>query len=374
MRRIVPLLLVAVLLLCGCSELIPPRSTVEFSETPNAQAEAVQPQLTSIATIPADELPMRQCYQAVLECLYTDHTWPDGQTAELQGFIEENRFAIADVDGDGAQELVIFFTSTYMAGKCAAVYGYDAQTQQVFQELTASLATTLYDNGLAKLDDSHNHSWSMEVWPWSLARYDAAADRYVETTSVQGWEKEFGDVFWEDNQPFPDDKAEDGLVYRIAENGAVLLLSPTEYARWEQELFGNAQPVPLDCLPLTPETIQSVTTGTIEDWRTEPGIPMLWEGDEILVQPRIEAERVVLYADEPLRRLLAWADYPRPLPLDGMTDYTVSTTDLDEDGTGDLDVTIHFADGSQASLLWLWDSWCYVSNSELTFYPGESGK
>ena len=42
--------------------------------------------------------------------------------------IEEDQFAIADIDQDGKEELIIQFTDTYMAGQYSAIWSWNDAT------------------------------------------------------------------------------------------------------------------------------------------------------------------------------------------------------------------------------------------------------
>lgn len=375
---ILSLLLAVALMFGGCAQLLPARSTLPAPEAaaPSESSGAS----TDVSTAPpaeSEEQPMLEAYRTVLEDLCYNHTWPEGTDSGFDstfGSIETNQFALADVDGDGKRELVISFTTAPMAGMELRIYGW--ADGQVIQKLSAFPSVTLYDNGLVKSLASHNHSMSMEFWPYALYRYDPAANGYQLDAAVSGWEKEYYPRDFEDH-PFPDEKAENGMVYRIEQNGAVLTLSPTEFADWERETFRGLELAP-DWQSLDPQNISVLSTGLTQDWRRGLTAPesLLWQGDSKNVFVCVEDDRIALYLNSQQKTLLAQAFFPKPLDISQLAEYTCSLEDLTANSTGDLAIHLAFLDGSEANLLWLWDDTVsgYVYNEEMSFYPGESGR
>lgn len=363
------LILSAGLLLSGCSQLIPNQSTLP-------SFEPTDPQVTAAPPTEADTQPMLEAYQAALEGLCYEHIWPDGSDCGFDssfGSIETNQFALADVDGDGEQELVISFTTACMAGMEMRIYG--CENGQIVEKLSLFPSATVYDNGRLKGLASHNHSMSMDFWPYALYRYDPAANRYQLIATVSGWEKEYYPSDFEDH-PFPDEKAEDGMVYRVEQNGAVLVLSPSEFADWEKQVFSGGLELTLDWQSLDPQNIHALSTGLAQDWRRGLSAPesMLWQGETVDVFVCVEEDGIALYPNSPQKKLLAKAEFPRPLDISQLAECTYYLDDLTDNATGDLDIHLIFQDSTRADLLWLWEETGYAYNEEFSFYPGESAK
>ena len=110
------------LLLCACAQQEPANTIA--TATPTVQT-------TTETTAPAEN-GTREAFQAALKTIHDDLFWPDmdAETGKIEIFepstIEDEQFAICDVDGDGEEELLVSVSNTYMAGMRLAVYGYDA--------------------------------------------------------------------------------------------------------------------------------------------------------------------------------------------------------------------------------------------------------
>lgn len=129
--------------------------------------------------------------------------------------MEKNCFAVADVNQDGREELLVRWTTTITAGEIEAVYDYNPVSGEVKREFVAYPALTYYDNGIIKVEWSHNQVPPAEFWPCTFYRYDAESDSYVELGSLRAWDD--GIEGWE----LPDgvDVDGDGTVYEIKEAG-----------------------------------------------------------------------------------------------------------------------------------------------------------
>ena len=123
----------------------------------------------------------RAAYTVVLEDMLWRDILPDGtQVSEksMSGYMFENTFAIADVDGDGREELVIRFTTALAAGYRSWVLDYDQSTDSVRIQYEGSPSLTFYTNGAMAENDSHAQgSWTADFWPHTLYTYRPEADR-----------------------------------------------------------------------------------------------------------------------------------------------------------------------------------------------------
>ena len=96
------------LLLCACAQQEPTHTIA--TATPTVQT-------TTEATAPAED-GTREAFQAALKTIHDDLRWPDmdGETGKIEIFepstIEDEQFAICDVDGDGEEELLVSVSNT----------------------------------------------------------------------------------------------------------------------------------------------------------------------------------------------------------------------------------------------------------------------
>jgi len=218
---------------------------------------------TPVPTLTPEEVTMRTKYAAVLQNIYSNQEFPDG---EDRGFFEDedittNNFAIYDIDSDGKDELIIEYTTTYMAGQETIIYDYDAATDSVREEFLEFPFLTFYDNGVIKAGWSHNQGLAGEsFWPYTLYKYDKEADAYTEVGMVDAWDKSFSEKDYEDNT-FPKelDLNGDGILYYIDVDGVEDLVDSDKYDKWLKSYTEGAKVVELPYMNLTEENIQSIT-------------------------------------------------------------------------------------------------------------------
>lgn len=170
------------------------------------------------------EAQIRHYYGGILSQITAGWQLPDGEldTSTLEdgfGKMSDNRFAVTDIDGDGREELIIQYTNACMAGMFERIYDYDPGSGELKCEFLNFPALTYYSNGIIKAEWSHNQGRG-ESWPYTLYRYDAASDSYVEVGSVDSWDKALSET-WYEGQPFPDelDTDGDGTLFTIWEAG-----------------------------------------------------------------------------------------------------------------------------------------------------------
>lgn len=127
----------------------------------------------------------------------------------------ENRFALADVDGDGEEELVVCWTNACVAGMRGLVYGYTDGELRL--ELSEFSDLTFYGSGTVQAGWSHNQGWADRFWPFNLYQYDAGTGAYQEIGAVDAWDymATAGDEALAAAFPKSADADGDGLVYYI---------------------------------------------------------------------------------------------------------------------------------------------------------------
>lgn len=205
-------------------------------------------------------------YRKVLYNIYETRLLPDGNHLEavMDGDMADNKFAIFDVDNDGSKELVIQYVTASMAGMQELIYDYDAATEEVFLEFSEFPLITYYDNGYIKVDDSHNHGLGMELWPYSVYKYNDGSKCYELVASVDSWEKLY---FAEDfnGNPFPSDLDVDGdgiLYYIIYAGHTMEDTTPVDkelYEAWESESTSGGTVIDIGYLDFTKENIDSIS-------------------------------------------------------------------------------------------------------------------
>ena len=211
----------------------------------------------------AERAAMLEAYKFALQEFAFEHIYPDGTDIGFDGsfgFIEENKFAITDVDRDGMEELIISFSTASMAGMTLSVYGYNAMTGELYKELFEFPAVTFYSNGIAKADWSHNQGLAGDsFWPYRLYKYNEYGDKYEYAASVDAWDKSIADTNYA-GEAYPEetDKAGDGIVYLITQDELTDTVSKSDYESWYKEILKDAEKIEIPYLYTTEENIENV--------------------------------------------------------------------------------------------------------------------
>lgn len=214
-------------------------------------------------------------YVKALRNLYENHVTPDGYDLSEEIFetdnFEDNTFAVYDVDGDGEEELIFSFTSTYMAAQFEGIYYYNVYSSEMTSKLHYTPYNEYYSNGYIKCKASHNHSLSWDFWPYTLKQYSSGAGEYVDVGSITAWDK---NNYPEDynGEPFPDDadKDGDGVVYYIYERDMYLEPEGEEpepvdvdvMEAWLDNNLGDSLPLNIDKFKLTKYNIDQYEKGS----------------------------------------------------------------------------------------------------------------
>ena len=255
-RYIVCAAMAAIMLLAaaGCQGGEAPAESVNAAEPTAEPAEATAEQGEYAAKAEA-------AYKETVEKLINDKVYPDGEETGFEedgsfGDMEANKYAIADVDGDGKEELIISFTTAPVAGQSERVYGYDEAAGALKQELNEYPMVTYYTNGIAEVAWSHNQGWAGDrLWPYSLFFYNADKDEYEMRYSIDAWDKTLADKD-ADGKPYPEDvdKNGDGYVVILTEGDASRYISAEDYETWRNETLGGAQKIEVEYKPVTDST------------------------------------------------------------------------------------------------------------------------
>lgn len=254
-------------------------SSAPEAEPPVQTGETPQPE-PSVPAPAADPAPAaRGAYVRVLENLLYRSTTPDGECwppfdeENCAGFedMSRNTFALADVDGDGREELVLLTRPNTYIGYQGYVLDYDADLDQVRIQFEGFPSFTFYSNGALAEDDSHaQRVWTDDFWPHTLYRYLDGTDSYEKAGHVSAWEKEVSDRNSDTLPPFPIEKdiSGAGILYYIdpsteyldsSANRVNMAVDQSVYLEWLEPILGDATPLELEYLPVTEENIQQIT-------------------------------------------------------------------------------------------------------------------
>lgn len=225
--------------------------------------EIVPTQLPENVPTPEGSEVRLRAFRDALQTLYTTYTLPGGVEVGYDGIsaLSSNKFAIYDIDGDGYQELILVYTTTYNAGRTFGIYDYGGDAWDLWEELREYPLITLWTNGNLTAGASHAHGLGCGeiLWPYTLYRYDPASDTYEQVARVDTWEKEY---FPQDysGTPFPDDLDQDGdgVVYLLyfSETEEPRILDGDAFREWERDYRTIDKDLPW--VSLTMQNIQAL--------------------------------------------------------------------------------------------------------------------
>lgn len=257
----------AVLLLCltlaACQEKTnPPAASVPPSEaTASTTPDAALSELPSVEPAEADSALAE--YQAALRQIVSEHIYPDGTDTGFDssfGSMEDNQFALCDVNGDGVDELIVRFTTAPMAGNAETVYTFQQADGTLEQIFTASPNLTYYANGIIKEDWSHGSELAAEgYWPYTLYQYDATDGSFQELAQVNMWSKAVADVDFK-GDPYPDeiDTEGAGTVFILGIADEVKTVSKSDYEQWLTDTMGDPSELNIPYQALSEENIKAL--------------------------------------------------------------------------------------------------------------------
>lgn len=224
-------------------------SATEVADSETTEAPAGTIEMTASAIDPNTTDPTMMKYLEIIKGVCNEGVWPDGSVVAEYSFtdLSDNEYGVLDIDGDGRKELVVAITNTSNAEMSLRIYDYDADGDKLVLQETAYPYIDVYDNGAFLKLASHNHSYSLKVWPYTLHMYDSTTDSYTLVADVMGWEKEY----LPDGFPDASDVDGDGLVYEIVsyKNGDISMVESTtymdqaEYFQWRSQYVDDTRPV-----------------------------------------------------------------------------------------------------------------------------------
>lgn len=209
----------------------------------------------------------RHAFGAVLWQALLNGSLPDGGQLDYidAQSAADNQFALCDVDGDGEEELLLYWTQAAMAGQRLEVFGFGGDG--VYSQLTAFPQTTFYDNGVAREDWSHDQGLSgADFWPYFLHVWQEEDDCYRAAGAAVAWSRESGGTQRE--FPAEADGDGDGTVYfllpadeswRYEEQvPAYEPLDGPEYEAWREGYLAGAREISIPLQALSEENIAAL--------------------------------------------------------------------------------------------------------------------
>lgn len=211
---------------------------------------------------------MYDVYQFALQQIAFEHIYPDGTDTGFDsagGFIEDNHFAVFDINYDGVDELIVQFVTAPMAGNIEKIYTYNEAENALETMLEVFPAVTYYDNGIVKEEWSHGSDLAGEdYWPYNLYQYHVQNGQYTLLAEVNMWSKYRDTVDYKgDSYPESIDTENTGTVFILTRNGITETVSKSEYEAWLADVIGNAQPIQVPYLSLNEGNIQNVINNAV---------------------------------------------------------------------------------------------------------------
>ncbi len=247
-------------------------SLAACQEKTDSPAASVSPSEATASVTPdaaPSELPSQESaevksglaeYQAALRQLVSEHVYPDGTDTGFDsafGSMEDNQFALYDVNGDGGDELIVRFTTAPMAGNTEMIYTFQEGDGTLKQILIASSNLTYYANGIIKEDWSHGSELAGEgYWPYTLYQYNANQGSFEELAQVNMWSKVVDTVDFK-GDPYPDDIDVEGAgtVFILSQADEVKTVSKSDYEQWLADTMGTAAELDVPYQALSEENI-----------------------------------------------------------------------------------------------------------------------
>lgn len=241
----------------------PDTDPVEASSGEPAETSSMEPaEASSGETVDAKNTRLVE-YQFALQQIAFEHIYPDGRDTGFDsayGSIEDNQFALFDVNGDGEDELIVRFTTAPMAGNVEAIYAFQQTDGTLKELLTASPNLTYYANGIIKEDWSHGSELAGEdYWPYTLYQYNATTGSFEELAQVNMWSKAVDTVDFK-GDPYPDDIDAEGAgtVFILGVADEVKTVSKSDYEQWLAKTMGNPAQLDIPYQALSEESIEAV--------------------------------------------------------------------------------------------------------------------
>ena len=199
-------------------------------------------------------------YKTILTRLHNEHILGDKEVKLAESSdIENNQYAIYDVDKDGQDELIVLFTTAdneYVQGK---IYGYDSKNGEVVEKMSCYPSVHVYDNGIICDDVTVALNRSADrLWPYGVWKYDSTQKKYINQGYVSEIFADDSETESEELDQFPTDKDKDNdkILYVIKkDNSDMTFLDKDEYEKWHDGFLKDAKEVKINYKNLTLKNI-----------------------------------------------------------------------------------------------------------------------
>lgn len=202
-----------------------------------------------------------EAYQFILEQFSFEHIYPDGTDTGFDGsvgFIEDNDFALCDINGDGLEELIIRFVTAPTEAKREIVYTFRDGGPAVI--LSAFPEVTYFSNDILQEDWFHGSDLAGEGYrPYNLYRLNS--DGFYEPfAEVNMWSRDV-DMVNAKGDPYPEDidRENAGTVFIVTRDGKTETISKSDYEAWLSSLLEDARQLTIPCQSMTEENIRNLT-------------------------------------------------------------------------------------------------------------------
>jgi len=265
-KKIIVMLTACIMTATGCTpidtevtneeEIMTQESKTEAEENEPLE-EAAEDSGSSAAeeNVSGDAAEFSDKYLEAVQAMYKDNVGVEGEALTIGESTEGNQFAIADVDGDGADELVIKWEGTCMADMIGHIYQYDSQKDTFIDEGVYSYLMEFYNNGVVKANWYHNQGGS-ELWPYDAYKYNPEIDKYEQVLCVDSMSENIA------GSSFPSDIDKDGagVVYYISKDNASMNyenpVSQSEYDAKFNEYFSGASEMKIDYYEISDKGVE----------------------------------------------------------------------------------------------------------------------
>lgn len=209
----------------------------------------------------------REAYKAALKELMTSKKLPAGEDIEIffdgSTSMEKNQFAIYDIDGDGHDELIIYWVTAPTAGQLSFIYDYDVNSKKFVSEFNDVPLLTFYDNGVIVALLSHNQGLAGgSFWPYFLYKYNKDSDMYDQIAMIDAWDKTVATSNYEgDKYPEDVDKSGDGIVYYVITDGDYdnrVPVSKEYYENWRRSYLDGAVEIKPEFIGFSEKNIEEI--------------------------------------------------------------------------------------------------------------------
>jgi hypothetical protein len=214
-----------------------------------------KPQISETEEPVERDMEARKIYAATLRNLLYSNILPDGKQAEMPAGAD-SQFAVADVDADGKEELVLLYDPGVTAAETGYIIGYDTEAKNIYLQLEEFPAFTFLQNGNLKALSSHNQTRG-EMWPYALYQYLPESDSYQLSGYVYSADKESFELNGAADQ-YPDqaDVSGTGTVYYVGvDSWDTTPIDEADYLVWLEANQGNAAELEIEYLSFSEENI-----------------------------------------------------------------------------------------------------------------------